>query len=105
MANIKKLVPGQVVWEIQRRKAGNTTIKTDCLYEIRIVSVNVERGEVVASWNGNPAKTYYAKSIKGWHSEKPVRVSSAMSFVDRYVSAAKARKMAAEKKTRDGDAA
>lgn len=96
MANIKKLQPGQVVWEIRRHRAGNTMVRTQPLYSLNIVEVDLADGRVFASWNSNPPKWYRERDIKSWQAEKPVKVSKSYSFADRYVTAAKWRKMQKE---------
>jgi uncharacterized protein YcnI len=72
MATITKLVPGQVVYSIRRQKMGNTTVSYNACYTIKIVSINIEAGSVVASWNGNRPQTFYSKSIKSWKVKEPV---------------------------------
>ena len=71
MASINKLSPGQTVYSVERRRMGNTTIRIGSLFGVKIISVDVENHKVVASWNGNPPKVFYAKSIKAWKVKKP----------------------------------
>jgi hypothetical protein len=70
MASINRLVPGQIVYSIERQKMGNTTIKYNALYTVRIVEVNTDRGFVMASWNGNPPKEFYERGVKKKEGER-----------------------------------
>lgn len=72
MANISKLKPGQIVWNIRRHKMGNTTVRTLSVYEIRVISVG--EFSVLASWNGNPAKHYTQRDIEKWKLKQPVTI-------------------------------
>lgn len=71
MATITRLKSGQIVWDVRRTTMGNTTIKTTSVFPILIEEVNVVEGWVRASWNSNPSRKYYSKSIKKWKVNKP----------------------------------
>lgn len=71
MAAISRLKAGQIVWDLQRKKAGNTSTKLDCLYQVKIIEVHLESSFVIASWNGNSPKRFNEKSVKKWRVVKP----------------------------------
>lgn len=70
--SINKLKPGLRVWDAHKVKAGNTTTSVMGCWSVTIQEVDTEKGTVFASWNGNPARTYYAKSGKlPWRATRP----------------------------------
>jgi hypothetical protein len=71
MATITKLQPDQIVWEIRRQKMGNTSVSRNAKYGIRIVSVDLEKRTVTASWNGNPPRVYRERDIAKWKVKEP----------------------------------
>lgn len=73
---IEKLIPGQIVYDVHSHRMGNTTMRTMGCWEVRIVSIDLEKGTVVATWNSNPAQTFYRNSIQKWREKKPVFVST-----------------------------
>jgi hypothetical protein len=77
---IDKLQPGQIVYDVGRVKMGNTTISTVAVWNVRIVSVDVDAGTVVASWNSNPERKYYGREIRRWRAKRPVLVRSGLGY-------------------------
>jgi hypothetical protein len=75
---IEKLKPEQVVYSVERRKMGNTTMSTVCVYHVKIIEVNLLNGYVIASWNGNRAQKFYGRDFKKWREKKPMTVTSPM---------------------------
>ena len=71
---IESLKPGMVVYEVRRYKMGNTKMTSVDVYSIKIHKVDCSTGRVVASWNGNPAKTFCGRTWKMWRLEKPMLV-------------------------------
>ena len=69
MASINRLKPGQVVYDIQRQKMGNTTVSRGVLYEVKILEVHEDF--VLASWNSNKPQKYFLRSIQAWRVKKP----------------------------------
>jgi hypothetical protein len=68
--SIKALKPGDVVYDARMTRMGNTTMRRLSVWEVRIVEVN--ESYVVARWNGNPAKNYYARAGKlPWRRTSP----------------------------------
>jgi hypothetical protein len=82
MATISKLVPGQVVYSIERQKMGNTTMSRNALYPVRIIEIDPEGKFVVASWNGNPARTYRQRQVTKWRVSKPEPKGSILGLRD-----------------------
>ena len=74
----EKLQPGMVVYDVHRHKMGNTTISTVGVWRVRIVSVDHERQRVTASWNGNPARTFYPRDVAKWREKEPLLVRGAL---------------------------
>lgn len=66
------------VYDVGRTKMGNTTLTTISVWPVGIISVNLEKRTVQASWNGNPARTYSEGKWSKWRAEKPVLVRSAL---------------------------
>ena len=71
MANIKKLEPGQIVYSIERQRMGNTTVKYNECYPVRILAIHPEEGFVIASWNHNKPEKFYEGAIKKWKVKEP----------------------------------
>ena len=71
---IEQLSPGMVVYDCHSHKMGNTTISSLGVWEIEIISVDLEHGKVVASWNYNQPETYYSHAIGSWKKNKPILV-------------------------------
>lgn len=73
---IAKLRPGQVVYSVERRGLGNTTMKTTSVFKVRIVEIDPLGQWVTASWNGNPPRKYYNRVVSKWREKEPVLVTS-----------------------------
>lgn len=71
MASIKKMQPGQTLFEVKR----NTGLSSFCgkysTWPITIVEVNVEKNYVIASFNGNVPCKYYEPAFKKWRVNRP----------------------------------
>ena len=70
----EKLKPGMVVYDVHRHKMGNTTMSTVGVWTVRIESVDHEAKRVVASWNGNRAKTFFYGDAMKWREKEPVLI-------------------------------
>ena len=73
----EKLTPGLVVYDVHRHKLGNTTMSTVGVWKVHIVSVDHEAKRVTASWNGNPAKTFFYGDAMKWREKKPLLIRGA----------------------------
>jgi hypothetical protein len=74
----EKLKPGMVVYDVVRRRMGNTTISTVAVWSVYIVSVDAEKRQVMASWNGNPPRTFGEHGIKKWRKKEPMLIRGAL---------------------------
>ena len=68
---IDKLKPGVIVYDVQRYRMGNTTLRSVGVWEVRIVSVDTETQTVVASWNHNRPEVYRSRIWSKWRLKKP----------------------------------
>jgi hypothetical protein len=75
---IEKLQPGMTVYDVGRTKMGNTTLSTTLVWDVYIVSVDVEKKTVVARWNGNQERTYYFRTWSKWREKRPMLVRTGM---------------------------
>lgn len=66
-----KLKPGMTVWSVGTQRMGNTTMSRKACWPVYIREVDLERGCVVASWNGNAPRTFYAHNVKQWRWTRP----------------------------------
>lgn len=71
---LEKMQPGQVVYDVHSHKMGNTTINTVGVWSVKIISINLEKQTVQASWNSNAERTYYHNSWSKWRGKKPVLI-------------------------------
>lgn len=73
MVAFSKLKPGDVVYDCHRVKMGNTTMSRLGAWKVHVLEVHADSPSphVVASWNSNPPKKYYARSVKSWRRTVP----------------------------------
>lgn len=81
MAKIENLTPGQILYSVIRRKAGNTNITIGALFEIEVVSVSEDLKFVFARKNGNPPKNYTQSQVKSWKVTKPKPKTTIMGML------------------------
>jgi hypothetical protein len=74
--DISKLKPGMTVYDVHRRKMGNTNMSTVGVWTVLIVAVDPDGRWVEAKWNGNAQRRYFSSSVKSWRLNKPVLVKS-----------------------------
>lgn len=67
---------GGVYYTVTRHSMGNTTMRTVSVHRVRVISCDSVKETVLASWNGNPAKTYHQADYKGWRATEPLLVGS-----------------------------
>jgi hypothetical protein len=72
---LEKLHEGQIVYDVGRQKMGNTTISTVTIHQVIIVSIDVAKQVVTASWNGNTPRTYRENTWSKWRLTKPMLVA------------------------------
>lgn len=71
MATISKLTVGQILWDVQRVRCGNTSVSRGCLYEVKVLEIAEDGLSIVASWNGNKPRRYSVKQVEGLKVKKP----------------------------------
>lgn len=67
----EKIQPGMTLYSKTRGRMGNTTIKTDMVHSVRIISVDPQARTAVASWNGNTPEVWYEYRLKRLFAKKP----------------------------------
>lgn len=67
----EKIQAGMTLYSKSRGKMGNTTIRIDRVHPVHVVSVDIEKQSVLASWNGNPARTYPRRHAEKWYAKEP----------------------------------
>lgn len=72
---------GETYYTVTRGKMGNTTVSTVFVHTVKVISMDAVKETVVASWNGNKPKTFYASHYAKWRKTKPVTIKSAMGSV------------------------
>lgn len=72
---------GKTYYTVTRTKMGNTTISTVSIQPVVVISCDSVKETVVASWNGNEARTYGASAYGKWRMKKPVTIQSAFGSV------------------------
>ncbi len=70
----EKLKPGMTLYDVVRHKMGNTTLTTVAVFAVRVLEVDAERRRVVASWNSNAPRTFYAHNVAKWREKPPMLV-------------------------------
>lgn len=69
---LSALKAGDVVYDAHKVRAGNTMMRRMGVWRVRIVEVDADGGRVLASWNGNPPRWYYARRGKfSWRRTNP----------------------------------
>ena len=66
-----KLKPGMIVYDVQRYRMGNTTLRSVGVWKVRIISVDVETKTVIASWNHNRPEKYRRRVWEKWRLKEP----------------------------------
>jgi len=75
---ISNLTEGQTLYSVERVPMGNTSLKTTAVFMVHIKSVEPDGNSFTASWNSNPARTYY-KVPSTWKAKKPILVVNRMT--------------------------
>lgn len=69
---LSALKPGDVVFDVRREQAGNTTRRRLSCWEVRILEVHPEEQAATVSWNGNPPRRARARDGKfPWRRTRP----------------------------------
>lgn len=75
---ISQLQVGQVVYNVMRRKMGNTNISDTAVFKIVVKEIDPAGQWVLASWNFNAPEKFRERSVSKWRKEKPMMVKSVM---------------------------
>lgn len=77
---LEKMKPGMVVYDCHSYKMGNTNMRSLGIWTVKIISVNLEKRTVNASWNHNGEKTYYQGDYKKWTEKKPTLIKEGLRW-------------------------
>jgi hypothetical protein len=69
--DITKMRIGMTLYKVAYEKAGNSGLKVQRTYPVRIVRLQMESRMVVASINGRPCRPYKESAWRQWRTEKP----------------------------------
>lgn len=75
---IESLKPNMRVWDVGRRRMGNTTISTVCVWAVDVKLVDLEGRKVTASWNGNSYRVFGEHEVSRWRLSEPVTIAAGM---------------------------
>ena len=50
--------PGDILLDVHSQRMGNTTMREQGVWKVRVISVDAEKRTALCSWNGNRAETY-----------------------------------------------
>jgi hypothetical protein len=67
---------GMTVYSVSKSKMGNTTIRTVSVHAVNVISTDLVKETVLASWNGNYPKTFHATQYTKWRKSKPILIRS-----------------------------
>lgn len=72
MANIKKIKPGQVLFDVKRNSGLAAFREKYSVWPVIVDDVNIEGGYIIARWNiVNPPKKMYLRSINRLKVNRP----------------------------------
>lgn len=95
----ERIKPGMVLYDLHRERAGNTMMHRWGVWEVRVISVDVEGRTAEASWNGNRPQTYTEKELRELRVERPVMVGDNFLFKRPETRAEKKARLAAARQT------
>jgi hypothetical protein len=67
---------GNVYYTVSKHRMGNTTMSTVAIHKVKVISCDSVKGTVVASWNGNAARTYHEHEYAAWRKGEPLLIKS-----------------------------
>lgn len=68
---IESLQSGMTVYETHTYRMGNTTLRSQGVWPVTVVEVDMLKRRVLASWNGNRSEWYYEHQWSKWRLKKP----------------------------------
>ena len=75
---LTSLNPGMVVYDLKRRRMGNTSVVTHCVYKVRVIEVH--DNHILASWNGNSPVKIFESGVARLKKNEPVMIRSTMGY-------------------------
>lgn len=63
MASINRIKPGQILYDYHKVRMGNTTMKTEGCWHVKVLEIDLDKNQALCSWNGNPARWYGEKQL------------------------------------------
>lgn len=75
---IEKIKPGMTLYDVGRTKMGNTNISTVRIWTVSVISVDLEKRSVRASWNGNLPRDFFEYSWRKWRLKEPMTITTFM---------------------------
>lgn len=75
---LEKMTAGMTLYDVHRYKMGNTSMSTVGVWEVYVKEVDVERGFIVASWNGNPPSKIYRGAAEKFRAKKPLLIKQGL---------------------------
>lgn len=67
----RKLETGKTYWQKRRVIMGNTTMRRDAWYQVRIIELYPDKTSALVSWNGNPARVWAERDLKTLRATRP----------------------------------
>jgi hypothetical protein len=71
-----KVQPGDVLLDVHKYVAGNTTMRVWGIWTVYVVSVDREARTAMCRWNGNTAKKYYESQFRSLRRHAPEWLST-----------------------------
>jgi hypothetical protein len=67
----EKIQPGMTLYQKVKRQAGNTTVRVESVFTVKILNVDAEKRSAEVSWNGNQPHTWYERNLTKLYAKKP----------------------------------
>lgn len=80
----EKIEEGMTLYDVHSTRMGNTTIREQGLWRVRVIAVDTEKRKVLASWNGNKPRWYFEGQITKFRKNPPEWMRRSMSRRGRY---------------------
>ena len=63
MASVNKIQAGQILHDYHNYKAGNTNMRVEGHWIVKVIQVDKENKRALCSWNGNAPQWYNSKRL------------------------------------------
>lgn len=64
MAAFNAIKPGDVLWDCHMVKMGNTTMSRMACFQVKVISVDLDKRCAMCSWNYNPTQRWSEGRLK-----------------------------------------